>query len=446
MNSLGIFLLLILFIQICYCQYIMTSYSKNKMIDHLLKLYKYIFFNYAFDYLYNTDFDDIKTNDIEIKEIQLSNFNFTDQDYIPYYLIEKNVIVFSEHKVGMTFKYKTNKNNETFSFFYFNPKSIVLKENKTFKTEFYMDIEIDKKDCIYDSRDADMILEIIKQNFLNKNMKKLKSAFHNAMKKGINELYLRYESIRFSMNDIFGSETISHFIELSRFSGSCDSIHNKDTVQCYYIGGGYEAYNNVNFNKEIAGSDFFNDNSKYKLFISHKIFNKFLDKIKSLSKTTLFNNTEIVKNFSNNFNNYFSENNTIKNIYFLYQNLELNFNSTIVKSTFEFFIETTSSKNYTMNITFKGNFSTSYFVTNLNLVSKDLKVDNINSDTLKIKSHDKLKSDINSYLENKEFYFADKNGIELYDFFKLIQNTTIVNGGIIIEGPALLKSIQDIFE
>ena len=446
MNSLGIFLLLILFIQICYCQYIMTSYSKNKMIDHLLKLYKYIFFNYAFDYLYNTDFDDIKTNDIEIKEIQLSNFNFTDQDYIPYYLIEKNVIVFSEHKVGMTFKYKTNKNNETFSFFYFNPKSIVLKENKTFKTEFYMDIEIDKKDCIYDSRDADMILEIIKQNFLNKNMKKLKSAFHNAMKKGINELYLRYESIRFSMNDIFGSETISHFIELSRFSGSCDSIHNKDTVQCYYIGGGYEAYNNVNFNKEIAGSDFFNDNSKYKLFISHKIFNKFLDKIKSLSKTTLFNNTEIVKNFSNNFNNYFSENNTIKNIYFLYQNLELNFTSTIVKSTFEFFIETTSSKNYTMNITFKGNFSTSYFVTNLNLVSKDLKVDNINSETLKIKSHDKLKSDINSYLENKEFYFADKNGIELYDFFKLIQNTTIVNGGIIIEGPALLKSIQDIFE
>jgi hypothetical protein len=309
-----------------------------------------------------------------------------------------------------------------------------------------MDIEIDKKDCIYDSRDADMILEIIKQNFLNKNMKKLKSAFHNAMKKGINELYLRYESIRFTMNDIFGSETISHFIELSRFSGSCDSIHNKDTVQCYYIGGGYEAYNNVNFNKEIAGSDFFNDNSKYKLFISHKIFNKFLDKIKSLSKTTLFNNTEIVKNFSNNFNNYFSENNTIKNIYFLYQNLELNFNSTIVKSTFEFFIETTSSKNYTMNITFKGNFSTSYFVTNLNLVSKDLKVDNINSETLKIKSHDKLKSDINSYLENKEFYFADKNGIELYDFFKLIQNTTIVNGGIIIEGPALLKSIQDIFE
>ena len=446
MNSLGIFLLLILFIQICYCQYIMTSYSKNKMIDHLLKLYKYIFFNYAFDYLYNTDFDDIKTNDIEIKEIQLSNFNFTDQDYIPYYLIEKNVIVFSEHKVGMTFKYKTNKNNETFSFFYFNPKSIVLKENKTFKTEFYMDIEIDKKDCIYDSRDADMILEIIKQNFLNKNMKKLKSAFHNAMKKGINELYLRYESIRFSMNDIFGSETISHFIELSRFSGSCDSIHNKDTVQCYYIGGGYEAYNNVNFNKEIVGSDFFNDNSKYKLFISHKIFNKFLDKIKSLSKTTLFNNTEIVKNFSNNFNNYFSENDTIKNIYFLYQNLELNFNSTIVKSTFEFFIETTSSKNYTMNITFKGNFSTSYFVTNLNLVSKDLKVDNINSETLKIKSHDKLKSDINSYLENKEFYFADKNGIELYDFFKLIQNTTIVNGGIIIEGPALLKSIQDIFE
>ena len=446
MNSLGIFLLLILFIQICYCQYIMTSYSKNKMIEHLLKLYKYIFFNYAFDYLYNTDFDDIKTNDIEIKEIQLSNFNFTDQDYIPYYLIEKNVIVFSEHKVGMTFKYKTNKNNETFSFFYFNPKSIVLKENKTFKTEFYMDIEIDKKDCIYDSRDADMILEIIKQNFLNKNMKKLKSAFHNAMKKGINELYLRYESIRFSMNDIFGSETISHFIELSRFSGSCDSIHNKDTVQCYYIGGGYEAYNNVNFNKEIVGSDFFNDNSKYKLFISHKIFNKFLDKIKSLSKTTLFNNTEIVKNFSNNFNNYFSENNTIKNIYFLYQNLELNFNSTIVKSTFEFFIETTSSKNYTMNITFKGNFSTSYFVTNLNLVSKDLKVDNINSETLKIKSHDKLKSDINSYLENKEFYFADKNGIELYDFFKLIQNTTIVNGGIIIEGPALLKSIQDIFE
>ena len=446
MNSLGIFLLLILFIQICYCQYIMTSYSKNKMIDHLLKLYKYIFFNYAFDYLYNTDFDDIKTNDIEIKEIQLSNFNFTDQDYIPYYLIEKNVIVFSEHKVGMTFKYKTNKNNETFSFFYFNPKSIVLKENKTFKTEFYMDIEIDKKDCIYDSRDADMILEIIKQNFLNKNMNKLQSAFHNAMKKGINELYLRYESIRFSMNDIFGSETISHFIELSRFSGSCDSIHNKDTVQCYYIGGGYEAYNNVNFNKEIVGSDFFNDNSKYKLFISHKIFNKFLDKIKSMSKTTLFNNTEIVKNFSNNFNNYFSENNTIKNIYFLYQNLELNFNSTIVKSTFEFFMETTSSKNYTMNITFQGNFSTSYFVTNLNLVSKDLKVDNIKSEILKIKSHDKLKSDINSYLENKEFYFADNNGIELYDFFKLIQNTTIVNGGIIIEGPALLKSIQDIFE
>ena len=64
MNSFSIILLFILFIQICYCQYIMTSYSKKKMYDHLLKLYKYIFIKYSFDYLYNSNFKDIITNDL----------------------------------------------------------------------------------------------------------------------------------------------------------------------------------------------------------------------------------------------------------------------------------------------------------------------------------------------------------------------------------------------
>ena len=170
MNSFNIIILFILFIQICYCQYIMTSYSKNKMIEHLLKLYKYIFINYSFDYLYNTDFQDINNNDYKIYDIQVSNFNLTNQDYIPYYLIEKNIIVFSEHKVGITFKYKTNKNKENYSFFYFNPKSIVLKENKDIKSEFFMDIQIDEKNCTYDSRDDSKILNTIKEHFLNKNM------------------------------------------------------------------------------------------------------------------------------------------------------------------------------------------------------------------------------------------------------------------------------------
>ena len=101
-----------------------------------------------------------------------------------------------------------------------------------------------------------------------------------------------------------------------------------------------------------------------------------------------------------------------------------------------------------MEIKFKGNFNPSYFVTNLNLVSKNITVEKINNISGKkdvIKSNE-LEKNINKYLNNKEFYFVDNNGIELFDFFKLIQNTSIVKGGIVIEGEGLLKSIKDIFE
>ena len=450
MNSFNIIILFILFIQICYCQYIMTSYSKNKMIEHLLKLYKYIFINYSFDYLYNTDFQDINNSDYKIYDIQVSNFNLTNQDYIPYYLIEKNIIVFSEHKIGITFKYKTNKNKENYSFFYFNPKSIVLKENKAFKSEFFMDIQIDEKNCTYDSRDDSKILNTIKEHFLNKNMHILQSAFHNAMKKGINELYLKYELITFRMNDIFSSEKIYQYIDLYRFSGSCDSKYNKNTVQCYYIGGGYEALDNKkkDLNEEIVGSDFFTDNNKFKLFISHKILNKFIEKINLLSYKNVFNNSVILKNFSDDCKNYFEnfDDCEINKIYFQYQNIQFDFNLKTVNSTFDFLIET-NLKNFTMTVIFIGNFSASYFVTTLNLVSKNIKVNNITLNNNVTSKPDKnLINYINSYLQNKEFYFVDNNGIELYDFFKLIQNTTIVKGGIIIEGEGLLKSVQDIFE
>ena len=447
MNSFSIILLFILFIQICYCQYIMTSYSKKKMYDHLLKLYKYIFIKYSFDYLYNSNFKDIITNDLQIYDIQVSNFNLTDQNYTPYYLIEKNVIVFSKNKVGITFKYKTNKKKDHYSFFYFNPKSIVLKENNISKTELYMDIDIDIKDCIYKSRDSYEILNVIKNNFLKENMDLLKSAFHNAMKKGINELYSKYESISFLMNDIFGSKKIFQFIELSEFSGSCDSLYNPNTVQCYYIGGGFEAYNNKDLNKTIVGSDFFNDNGKFKLFISEKLIKKFIEKIQFLSYNITFDNNKI--NFSDFFHDDFIKDDSIKNIIINYQykNITFDYNSKIVSYIINFYIEKKNDK-IILEIKFKGNFNPSYFVTNLNLVSKNITVDKINNISGKkdvIKSNE-LEKNINKYLNNKEFYFVDNNGIELFDFFKLIQNTSIVKGGIVIEGEGLLKSIKDIFE
>ena len=156
----------------------------------------------------------------------------------------------------------------------------------------------------------------------------------------------------------------------------------------------------------------------------------------------------ILKNFSDDCKNYFEnfDDCEINKISFQYQNIQFDFNLKTVNSTFDFLIET-NLKDISMTVIFIGNFSASYFVTTLNLVSKDIKVNNIKlNNNVTSKSNEKLINYINSYLQNKEFYFVDNNGIELYDFFKLIQNTTIVKGGIIIEGEGLLKSVQDIFE
>ena len=105
---------------------------------------------------------------------------------------------------------------------------------------------------------------------------------------------------------------------------------------------------------------------------------------------------------------------------------------------------TTAEDIIKFDVEIEGKLKIEYSISNLNFYMFEPEIINIDDVS---RNYTQLINDFNNQiLKDKVFHFADENGIELYDFFKLIQNTTIVNGGIIIEGPALLKSIQDIFE
>ena len=52
----------------------------------------------------------------------------------------------------------------------------------------------------------------------------------------------------------------------------------------------------------------------------------------------------------------------------------------------------------------------------------------------------------NKILKYKVFHFAYENRIELYDFFKVIQNVYVTKEGFIIEGEPLFKNIKDLLD
>ena len=104
------------------------------------------------------------------------------------------------------------------------------------------------------------------------NLEVLEKAFNEAMKEGINDLYLKYEPIKFKMDKIFFYE-IEQFIELNQFAGPCDSKEDKNTVQCYYIGTNKEIISDVNKNIVENIKGFFDEEDKFKLFINLGIMN-----------------------------------------------------------------------------------------------------------------------------------------------------------------------------
>ena len=71
----------------------------------------------------------------------------------------------------------------------------------------------------------------------------------------------------------------------------------------------------------------------------------------------------------------------------------------------------------------------------------------INIDDVSENSYEDLIKDFNDkILKDKVFRFVDENGIELYDFFKVIQNVNVTKDGFIIEGEPLFKNIKDLLD
>ena len=76
MSKLLFFLLS--FFKVYFCQLLITSYSKKIMREKLIEMYKYIFLEYSFESLYNSEFNDIEYNNTKLSDIEVNNFNVTD--------------------------------------------------------------------------------------------------------------------------------------------------------------------------------------------------------------------------------------------------------------------------------------------------------------------------------------------------------------------------------
>ena len=440
MSKLLFFLLS--FFKVYFCQLLITSYSKKIMREKLIEMYKYIFLEYSFESLYNSEFNDIEYNNTKLSDIEVNNFNVTDKDYNPYFLLKKNIIVFSPNKIIISFKCRKN-DSQNYSFFYFKPFAIIIKGNNETQTEFDTVIEIEmnyNSDNFY-SRDPE-IKDILELKFMEYNLEVLEKAFNEAMKEGINDLYLKYEPIKFKMDKIFFYE-IEQFIELNQFAGPCDSKEDKNTVQCYYIGTNKEIISDVNKNIVENIKGFFDEEDKFKLFINLGIMNsKFKDKIVYSGKNFNFTHKESLALLTSNFKKYFpgkdETNFYVSMKYYLINskvdtfNVILNVNITTAEDIIKFDVE------------IEGKLKIEYSISNLNFYMVEPQITNIDDDS---RNYTELINDFNNQiLKDKVFHFADENGIELYDFFKVIQNVYVTKEGFIIEGEPLFKNIKDLLD
>ena len=425
-------------------QLIISSNNIESEQKRISKIYSKIFTDITRTLLYQKTFK-LPT---DFLNLTLINFGVVDNEYVPYFIKELNVLAYFPNKIKMVLigEYKEDIGG---NFTIFNPVitinpyncrivSQIDENNHSFSASFSMVVENDDyfiKDGTPNCR------EIFIKDFIRLNEDIIKNIISISIDNGMKNYYEKKKPITFYTHY---KKNIS--IYFNNLVSLCDSRkNNSDTIQCYYMGN--LGNNDLVYNKKDAidyYSDFFVDNKKYKMFFNMILINNILNEV--ILDAYYEDNNETLKNLSNylgigtnNDNKLFYKINDKKISFDNKNNLNIN-----ISYDTEFYSNDIIKANIFFSINLEINLDIELTGFNLCLNKFDSMIKR-NHITLFENEIDEKDEELNEILSEifVEKYFQDNNcffedyGIDLIDYFKYIDNYIILENGIIFEGESM---------
>ena len=432
------------------CQLIITSNDIESEKKRISNIFTKIFLEKTRTLLYQKKLE-INNSTIlnTVKKIRIINFSVVDNEYVPYFINEKNVLVYFPHKIKFVIKvdyYIDSPEKIKSKNFGVIPYNCIFKnydQNNEFTSSFSS--VFDSPHIIYDEYEKDEIfieiIDTLKQDFWYTNENKIKDTIKKSVVSGINEYYEKIDPIIF-----YTINNIKHTIHLDTFVKLCDIQNLKKTYQCYYMGN-LNNYTKMYLNKlTIDNEEFYENDGNYKILFHNELINNIIKETFSNIFIYEFNKSDsLTEFFKDEIKNDLEEEDsyifqlTISDIVNKYEKNQIITNFTLINKLYnKGIIEST------INITMKFNIKTNLTGFNFCYDSKFLHYYEINKNELfkldkKTDLIDKLSQLLKKKISNEENCLFKDEGIDLMYFLKWLEKCEFIKEGLMCIGESMMN-------
>ena len=437
------------------CQLIITSNDIESERKRIASIFRNIFLEKTRTLLYqkqlNFKKDFVPDHQYQITKVKIINFCVVDNDYVPYFINEKNVLVYFPHKIKFVlnveyFSNVTNKTyNENFGVF---PYNCIIKNydtNKKFSTSFSAVFDDEPKTIIDENKKNDTvfnnIVDSLKFDFWFDNEKEIKETIKKSIISGINDYYQKKESIDFNT---INNDTYSIF--LNNFTYLCNISNLNNTYQCYYMGNLNNYPEQYLDNVTLENKEFYENDGKYKIFFHNKLIKNIINQTLIKTFNYRLNDTVLTKFLKNQIKKEIEDKNNTNLEFIILDAVTKNEKNQLI-TNFKLINripnignkETINDINITFNVKINlTGFNFCYDSTNLKIIIDESKNDLFNLNK-KQDLNDELYQLLKHNISNEENCLFQNEGIDLIEFMKLIEKCEIIKEGLMCVGEYMMN-------
>ena len=446
-------------------QLIVTSNNQQETIEKIITKYNNFFTTQLAHNLLSSNFTDLKESNIQITNIKFKSISL-DLTKEPFMLLKRNILSYSPNMITLSFSFSYNidSSSSTDGEFNFNIYSLLITE-KDNKDKIGIEVSIDHKESDFvivaptDTTKANQLLQVISTTFMTYNKDTIISTMESSFKEGHDLYYADLPEITSYTHSDFGHSLIR--ISTNNFCGLCvDRSENGETAQCYYMGNVTDAKYYDWKDDAFGKNSFVQDNGSLKMFLHYRLFNDILYFPTKYNHYFTFKEENKPKEYSSKIK--------AQNLFYYFPNIQyltsgnypVSIKTSIDRLIFvdrfhgeaDLLHKVDIGEGTTKIVQFKS-FMTFTFelqskMTSFNICAKDITVTNVQSASKdlrgRIENSKELIAEIQEilsmYNNEKQICAFDGNGIDMYQYVKLIENAEAGDRGIYIEGKQMYDS------
>ena len=446
-------------------QLIVTSSNQQQTIEKIISKYNSFFTTQLADNLLASSFTDLEESNVQITDIKFKSISL-DLTKEPFMLLKRNILSYSPNMITLSFSFAYNIDSSSGSDgeLNFNIYSLLISETDN-KDKIGIEVSIDHKESDFvitsptDATNANQLRQVISTTFMTHNRDTIISVMEQSFKEGHDLYYADLPDITSYTHSDFGHSLIR--ISTNNFCGLCvDRSENAETAQCYYMGNVTDAKYYDWKDDAFGKSSFVQDNGSFKLFLHYRLFNDILYFPTKYNHFFTFKEENKPQEYSSKIK--------AQNLFYYFPNIQYLTSGNYpvsVKTSIDrlIFVDrfhgeadllhkvdigdgTTKIVQFKSFITFAFELKTK--MTNFNICAKDITVTNVQSASKdlrgRIENSKELIAEIQEilsmYNNERQICAFDGNGIDMYQYVKLIEKAEAGDRGIYIEGKQMFDS------